>query len=310
MKIFKPKFWHKKNNLLSLFFLPLSIFLQLLIILKKIIQRKKKFSTPVICVGNIYLGGTGKTPLSIEIADMLKGLNKKTAIIKKFYKAHEDEFELIKSRKIRLFTNTSREMAIKKAEMEKFDCVILDDGFQDTSIRKDLSIVCFNGEQLAGNEMTLPSGPLREPMSSLKNSQIVVINGNVNKIFEKKIRDVSKNINIYYTEYLPANLDQFTDQDLLAFAGIGNPNNFFKLLEKNNLRVVKKMTFPDHYNYSIKDLHSLVKYSINNKLKIITTEKDYFRIKHYKVSQIQYLSIKLEITNKNKFKKEIEKCLL
>ena len=310
MKIFKPKFWHKKNNLLSLFFLPLSIFLQLLIILKKIIQRKKKFSTPVICVGNIYLGGTGNTPLSIEIADMLKGLNKKTAIIKKFYKAHEDEFELIKSRKIRLFTNTSREMAIKKAEMEKFDCVILDDGFQDTSIRKDLSIVCFNGEQLAGNEMTLPSGPLREPMSSLKNSQIVVINGNVNKIFEKKIRDVSKNINIYYTEYLPANLDQFTDQDLLAFAGIGNPNNFFKLLEKNNLRVVKKMTFPDHYNYSIKDLHSLVKYSINNKLKIITTEKDYFRIKHYKVSQIQYLSIKLEITNKNKFKKEIEKCLL
>ena len=173
-----------------------------------------------------------------------------------------------------------------------------------------LSIVCFNEEQLAGNEMTLPSGPLREPMSSLKNSQIVIINGNANKIFEKKIGDVSKNINIYYTEYLPTNLEQFADQDLLAFAGIGNPNNFFKLLEKNNLRVVKKMTFPDHYNYSIKELDSLVKYSINNKLKIVTTEKDYFRIKNYNFSQIQYLSIKLEIKNKNKFEKEIKKCLL
>jgi tetraacyldisaccharide 4'-kinase len=310
MKIFKPKFWYKKNSLISFFLLPLSIFFQFLIILKKIFHKKKKFLIPVICIGNIYIGGTGKTPLCIELARILKKSNKKIAIIKKIYKAHQDEVRLIESKKIKLFTSQSRATAIKKAEIDQFDCVILDDGFQDSSIFKDLNIICFNEEQLAGNEMTLPSGPLREPFSSLKNSQIIMINGKINEVFEKKIKAISNDINIYYSEYLPSNLNQFTSHNLLAFAGIGNPSNFFNLLEKNNLHVVKKISFPDHYNYSIKELNDLVDFAIENNLKIITTEKDYFRIKHYKILQIQYLDVKLEIKNKDKFEKEVIECLL
>ena len=256
----KPKFWHKKNSFLSFFFLPLSILLQFLIFLKKILIKKKKFSIPVICVGNLYLGGTGKTPLCIKLTEIIKKLNKQTAIVKKFYKAHEDEHNLIESKKIRLFKNTSRAVAIKKAEIENFDCVILDDGFQDSSIHKDLSIICFNGEQLDGNGMTIPSGPLREPFSSIKNTQIVLINGKFNEVFEKKIKNISKSVSIYYSDYLPNNLNQFTGQKLLAFAGIGNPNNFFNLLERNNLNIFKKIAFPDHYNYSMKELNDLVKY--------------------------------------------------
>jgi len=309
MKIFKPKFWHKKNSFLSFFFLPLSILLQLLISLKKKLIKQKKFSIPIICVGNIYLGGTGKTPLCIELAEILKKLNKKTAIIKKFYKNHEDEFRLIESKKIKLFKDVSRVTSIKKAEIEEFDCVILDDGFQDSAIIKNLNIICFNEEQLVGNGMTLPSGPLRESLSSLKNSQIVVINGNSNEVFEEKIRSISNDINIYYSKYLPANLSQFTNQNLLAFAGIGNPDNFFNLLEKNGLSIAKKLSYPDHYNYSIKELNNLIKYSIKNNLKIITTKKDYFRIEHYKIPEIQYLDVKLEIINKNKFEIEIKKYL-
>ena len=95
MKIFKPKFWQEKNSLLSFSLFPLSIFFQFLITLKKILKRKEKFSIPVICVGNIYLGGTGKTPLCIQLAGILKKFNKKNAIIKKSYKTHEDEFKLI-----------------------------------------------------------------------------------------------------------------------------------------------------------------------------------------------------------------------
>ena len=290
--------------------LPFSIFFQFLINIKKILKKKEKFSIPIVCVGNIYLGGTGKTPLCIEIAKILKKSNKKIAIVKKFYRNHEDEFKLIESNKIKLFKNVSRAMAIKKAEIDQFDCVILDDGFQDTSIIKDLNIICFNENQLIGNEMTLPSGPLREPLSSLKNSQIIVINGTNSEVFEKKIRAVSKDISIYYSEYLPTNLSEFKDQNLLAFAGIGNPNNFFNLMEKNNLQIFKKISYPDHYNYSIKELNDLVEYSINNNLKIVTTEKDYFRIEHYKIPQIQCMNIKLEIKNKDKFEKEITKCIL
>ena len=307
--MFKPKFWYKKKSVISFFLLPFSLIFQFLIILKKNFKKKEKFSIPVICVGNIYLGGTGKTPLCIELAEIFKKSGKKIAVVKKFYKAHEDEFKLIESKKIKLFKNSSRVMAIREAEINKFDCVILDDGFQDSSIIKDLNIICFNEGQLAGNEMTLPSGPLREPLSSIKKSQIIVINGNINDVFEKKIKKISKDISIYYSQYLPTNLNKFTNHNLLAFAGIGNPDNFFNLLEKNNLRVVKKVSFPDHYNYSLNDLYDLVNFSIKNNLKIVTTEKDFFRIEHHNISQIQCLNIELKINNKDKFEKEIIKCL-
>ena len=88
MKLFKPKFWDNKYSLISFVLLPISIFVQFLIILKEIFVTKKKFNIPIFCVGNIYLGGTGKTPLSIEIVEMLKKFGKKTAVIKKSYQNH------------------------------------------------------------------------------------------------------------------------------------------------------------------------------------------------------------------------------
>ena len=309
MKMLKPKFWSQKNSLLSFILFPLSIFLQILIYLKKKITKKRKVSIPVICVGNIYLGGTGKTPLSIEIVKILEKLNKKTAIIKKSYKDHEDEFKLISSNQVALFKDSSRYNGINEAIKQKFDCVVLDDGFQDFSISKNLNILCFNERQLIGNGMTLPSGPLRESLSSLKKCQIVVINGNVNIEFEKKIKNISNNISIYYSKYVPDNIESFKNKNLLAFAGIGNPENFFYLLENNNLKIKKKISFSDHYNYSLKELNKLIYFALNNGLQLITTEKDYFRISHFQLPQIEYLKVKLDIIKKNDFEKKIIRYL-
>ena len=297
MRIIKPKYWDKKNSLISFFLIPFSIFFQILVFLKSKFTKEYIFSIPVICVGNIYVGGTGKTPLSIKIAKILKKLNKKVAIIKKSYREHDDEFKLINSNKVKLFKNTSRVLAINEAIDSKFDCVIMDDGFQDRSIKTNLNIICFAERQLFGNGMTLPSGPLREPLTSIKKSQIVVINGKKNSEFENKIKNISSNINIYYSYYLPTNLINFKDHKLLAFAGIGNPENFFSLLKENNLNVVKKMPFPDHYNYSINELNEIVNFSLKNNLKIITTEKDFFRIKHFQIAQIKCLNVELKILN-------------
>ena len=144
MKVFKPKFWGEKNSLISYFLLPFAFLLQFLIKLKKKNSKKETFTIPVICIGNIYLGGTGKTPLAIEVVKILKKLNNKTAVIKKLYKNHIDEFKLIESKNIILFKDRSRSTAIKKAIAAKFECVVLDDGFQDMSIHKDINIVCFN----------------------------------------------------------------------------------------------------------------------------------------------------------------------
>ena len=110
-------------------------------------------------------------------------MNKNPAIVKKFYKNHYDEIELIKQNVGNLFLNSSRKKAMDEVQNKNFDVAILDDGYQDCSIKKDLKILCFNEKQLIGNGHTIPSGPLREKLSSIKKSQIVVINGNENKNF-------------------------------------------------------------------------------------------------------------------------------
>ena len=183
--------------------------------------------------------------------------------------------------------------------------MVLDDGFQDPSFYKDLSIICFNEKQLIGNGRIIPAGPLRESISSLKNVKIVVINGKKNIKFEQKILAISKSIKIYYSKYRPVNAKKFKNYNLIAFAGIGNPKNFFSLLKESKFKVKKTISYPDHYKFSKNELLKIISTAKKNNLKIITTEKDYYRIKHFKLNDIRYLKTKLEIKNKNKLIKNI-----
>jgi tetraacyldisaccharide 4'-kinase len=310
MKLKKPLFWNKNNNLFSFILFPFSILIQLLFFFKSIFLKTKKISIPVICVGNIYLGGTGKTPLSIEIVRILKKFNMSPVLVKKFYTDQFDEIDLINSKNIEIIKNSSRYKALKEAEERGFKSIVLDDGFQDHSIYKDLSILCFNETQLIGNGFTIPAGPLREPLSALRRSEIILINGKKNEDFENKIKSINNEINIFYSKYIAQNSHKFLNKNILAFAGIGNPENFFNLLKENNINVEKKISFPDHYNYSKKELDKLLKISKENNLKLLTTEKDFFRIKHFNITDIDYLTIKLEIINKELFEKELKKHLI
>ena len=310
MKLKKPLFWSKNNNLYSFILFPFSLLIQLLFFLKNIFLKTKKISIPVICVGNIYIGGTGKTPLSIEIVRILKTFNMAPVLVKKFYTDQFDEIDLIKSKNIEIIKNSSRYIALKEAEERGFKSVVLDDGFQDHSIYKDLSILCFNEKQLIGNGFTIPAGPLREPLSALRRSKIILINGKKNEDFENKIKSINNEINIFYSKYIAQNSHKFLNENILAFAGIGNPENFFDLLKENNINVEKKISFPDHYNYSKKELDKLLKISKENNLKLLTTEKDFFRIKHFNITDIDYLTIKLEIINEELFEKELKKHLI
>ncbi len=305
MKILKPKFWEKKTSLIALLLLPISFFLQILNIIIKKVSFKQSFKIPTICVGNIYIGGTGKTPLCILIAQELRKLGKNPAIIKKYYTEHEDEHNLIKDKYGSLFLDRNRANAIINAEKKQHDIAILDDGFQDHSIKKNLNILCFNSRQLIGNGMTLPSGPLRENLNNLKRAKLILINGNKNEVFEKKIQKISNKVKVFYSSYLPINVDEFKEKKLFAFAGIGNPNNFFELLSKNNLVVQKKLTFPDHYQFSKSEIQKIIDESLEHNLELITTEKDYFRISEHGFKNIKYLKIKLEILEKDKLINEI-----
>ena len=310
MKLKKPLFWSKNNNLFSFILFPFSLLIQLLFFFKNIFLKTKKISIPVICVGNIYLGGTGKTPLSIEIVRILKTFNMAPVLVKKFYTDQFDEIDLINSKNIEIIKNSSRYVALKEAEERGFKSIVLDDGFQDHSIYKDLSILCFNEKQLIGNGFTIPAGPLREPLSALRRSKIILINGKKNEDFENKIKSINNEINIFYSKYIAQNSHKFLNENILAFAGIGNPENFFDLLKENNINVEKKISFPDHYNYSKKELDKLLKISKENNLKLLTTEKDFFRIKHFNITDIDYLTIKLEIINEELFEKELKRHLI
>ena len=309
MNFFKPKFWDKTNiSFFSVLLIPIALTLKLLNFVKRSVTRSNQCSIPIICVGNIYLGGTGKTPLCIEIFSILKNLNMNPAFIRKKYDSFQDETNLEKQVGP-IYQNTKRMEAIKEAIQNKVNIAILDDGFQDFSINKNLSIICFNEEQWIGNGMLIPSGPLRENLSALKRADCVFINGKKNIDTENEIYSKNKEIKIFYTKHKSKNISEFKNKKVIAFAGIGNPINFFNLLKENNIDVIEEKEFPDHYNYSEKELKNLISRAKEKNAILLTTEKDYFRInKNYK-KNINLLKIVVEIQNKDQFIEEIKKII-
>jgi tetraacyldisaccharide 4'-kinase len=228
--------------------------------------------------------------------------------IRKKYKFIQDEINLQK--KIGpVYLDKKRIKAIEEAAKNKFNIAILDDGFQDFSINKNLSIVCFNEKQLIGNGLVVPAGPLREEISALKRANIAVINGKQNINFEEVIINNNKNIKIFYTKYVAQNLDSFTNTKVIAFAGIGNPDNFFDLLVENNINIIKQVKFPDHYIYSDRELKNLISLTEKNNAVLLTTEKDYSRINDDYRKKISFLKIKLKIEKHKDFVEEIKKII-
>ena len=304
MKLYKPKFWNHKN-FISLSLFPVSLIIQLVILLKKKFTKVSSFKIPIVCIGNIYVGGTGKTPLSILVSKELSKIGKKPVIIRKYYKEHMDEHSMIKENFSHLILNSDRTGAIQEAQNKNFDTAILDDGFQDYKIKKDLSIICFNSN-FEGNDFVIPAGPLREKLNSIKNAQIIVINGYKNLKFEKKILAINNNIDIYYSKYKAINYAKFSQKELLVITGIGNPENFLELLNSHKLKIAKKYIFPDHYTFSKEELNNFKSEAKKNGYQIICTEKDYHRIKEFNIKEIDYLKVELVLEKKERLIKKIQ----
>ena len=309
MNFFKPKFWDKnKISFFSVLLFPVSLLIKVLSLFKRFLIKTNQSSIPIICVGNIYLGGTGKTPLCIEIFSILKNLNMNPVFVRKKYDSFQDEADLQKQVGP-VYQNKKRIEAVKEALQNKANVAILDDGFQDFSINKNLSIVCFNKKQWVGNGLTIPSGPLRESLSALKRANCVVINGEKNRDIENKIFSKNKEIKIFYTKYRAKNISEFKNKKVIAFAGIGNPENFFDLLKDNKIDIEEEIKFPDHYEYSKETLENLINKAKENNNILLTTEKDYFRIAENYKKNISFLKIEVEIENRNQFIDQIKKII-
>ena len=303
MMIKKPKFWDKKKpGFFAYLLMPISNLVSLYNLVKKS-QNLKFPNIKTICVGNIYVGGTGKTPLSIKICQLLNRKNFKSAVLKKFYNEQKDE-QLLISNRTNLISKRDRKKCLENAIEKNYEFAIFDDGLQDKSINYDLKICCFSSNNWIGNGCIIPAGPLREKIQAIKEFDIVFLNGpnKENENIKNKIFKINRNVKIFEGRYVVKNLDKLDNsQNYVAFSGIGNPENFYSTLKENNLNIFKYFTFPDHYNYKKNELDNMKRYAIKNDLKVITTEKDYFRINKELRQDVDYIEMDLEIVNEKQF---------
>ncbi len=307
MKLKKPKFWdYNKPSLFSYLLLPFTVLIKVNNFFNQIKYNQKyiqNYKIKTICVGNIYVGGTGKTPSTIKISHILKDLGYQTVFIKKKYIESYDEEKLLEKYGD-IISKPTRVKSLEEAN-KSYDVAIFDDGLQDSSINYDLKFVCFNSNVFIGNGMLIPSGPLREEIKSLKKYDAIFLNGN-NKISDNIIVEIKKQnnkIEIFQCTYELVNLNLFNKKDkFIAFAGIGFPLNFYDTLVDNGFNIIKFLEYPDHYIYSDENIKRIIDIAKNLDAKIITTEKDYSRLEKYNYiykEKIKFIKMNLKVNNEN-----------
>ena len=306
-----PNFW-KQNNWLSNILLPLSTIYATATKLRIKLHSPYKAKCPVICIGNLTAGGTGKTPVSLSVVEMLQNMGKKPFFISRGYggRIHNvmvnkqvhtpqqvgDE-PLLLAEQAPTVVNPDRATAAQMAIAHGADCLVMDDGFQNPGLYKNISFLVFDGNYGIGNGRVIPAGPLRETLDSgLKRAQAVIILGDDKTNIASKI-----NLPIFYgkiTEQQPEN----TSRPVLAFAGIGHPEKFYNSLAKCGLNVVKTHNFPDHYFYTRAELNKLIEYAKKHDLDIYTTSKDFVKIPLSLQKEFKVLQIKVRWQNPDKLK--------
>ena len=326
MHFIKPKFWdEKKNSFLSILLYPLSIIYYLIVEIKKKIYIPQKFNIPIICVGNIYIGGTGKTSAAIEIAKILNQF-KKICFLTKGYgrKSNKDIYlnelnisnqnsedtgdeALLLNKFGHVYISNNRLEAIKNIIKLGYDAIILDDGFQDHLIFKNINILCFDSKNWIGNNNLIPAGPLREPLTSIKEANFIIIKGEKNQIIEKKIKTISPNVEIIYAENRIENIETLKNKNFIAFTGIGNPYSFFNTLIDSNIKIIKKFIYQDHFQFTEKNYKTLFQEAENNNCNLITTEKDWVRINEQFKDKVYYTKLSTLLIGKESLEKELKK---
>ncbi|TAN71489.1 MAG: tetraacyldisaccharide 4'-kinase [Methylobacter sp.] len=281
--------WYK-DPFIGVFLMPLGFLFSDFVKFRKFLYRigllkQHTLPVPVIVIGNITVGGTGKTPLLIWLAKLLKSEGFKPGIISRGYKGQAEAWpqwvdadstaEQVGDEAVLIAKQTGCPMAVSplradaaKLVLEKSDCnvILSDDGLQHYALNRDIEIAVIDGERRFGNSYCLPAGPLREPIERLQSVDFIVVNGEKSEDNEFSMQ-LSGNIAINMLSGEEKPLQELTASNCHALAGIGNPERFFKLLESVGLSC-KTHSFPDHYKFQSSDI------SFPNADLVLMTEKD------------------------------------
>ena len=329
--ISQPKFW-KNRNFVSDILLPLSFFYLFINSFKNYFEKKFKSKLTIICVGNLTIGGSGKTPTVIYIAELLKTINYNVTILLKGYggalkgplrvtqkytSSDVGDEALLHSRINETWISNIRSKGVQLIEGvdKKNNLIIMDDGLQNNSVEKDVNIAVFDGEEGIGNGRVIPSGPMRENLKfGLKKIKIVLIIGEDKSNISNLIKLINNKIKIFYATFEPdiKIIKTFKNKKIIAFAGIGFPNKFYNLLKKIHFNVLETKDFADHHIYKKNELNLLIQKSKLLNATLVTTEKDYVKIDEMEDEikrNISPFPVKLKIQKEEIFIKELKNAI-
>ena len=317
MMLRTPPFWYQSPGLISQCLSPASVLYD---------QARKLYSSriethevdiPVICVGNLIAGGSGKTPVVQSLYRFIKGykIAEHPVILSRGYGGDKlsapllvtedeippsnigDEARML-SRNAPVIIFPDRYYSALYAQDCRFDMIILDDGFQNPGLAKDLSLLVIDGEKGFGNGKLLPAGPLREPVDDgLSRADACIIMG------EDKlgIRDLIPDGVHCFSARVGTDFAPKRNQEYIAFCGLAHPDKFKTTLEKQNVPLVDFISYPDHYAYSAADVAKLISRAQQTGARLITTEKDAARLSYFEERlepHLDVLQIHLQWSNK------------
>ena len=304
-----PKHWQTKNILALTLFLPSCLY-ALATWMRIKLNKPKKVNVPVICIGNLTAGGSGKTPVSVSIANILKKIDKNPYFISRGYGGSISDVKvdlnmhspkevgdepLLLAKEAPVVVNHKRYEGAQKAINDGADIIIMDDGFQNPSLYKDISFLVIDGNVGLGNMFPIPAGPMREFLSQgKKRAQAIILLGEDKTNIAKKFEGMP----IFYGDVVTKDIKK-ENKNVVAFAGIGRPQKFYNSLEQNGFNIVKSFDFPDHYFYKDNDLKKIINEAEKLDADIYTTSKDFVKIPIAFRNKIKVLEIEIKWRNYN-----------
>lgn len=289
-----PHFWYRSSGFLSRLLKPLGIVYGYFTARRFRKTMPYQTGIPVVCVGNLSVGGTGKTPVCLALMDLMRRFQKKIFFLNHGYKSRlknilvnpmihsaldvGDE-ALLLSQKAPTIVDNQRARGAQLAVRHHAQGIIMDDGFQNPSLIKTLSFVVVDGVLGFGNQSVIPAGPLREPVDvGLKRADAVIIVGQDVWNTRSFLMQRGFDLPIFSGSFVlnPRIVARLREEHVFAFAGIGNPDKFFESLRMNGIFVDKTQKFPDHYQYTRFDLERLCE--VSKGLTLVTTTKDAVKI--------------------------------
>ena len=257
----------------------------------------RRANVPVICIGNFTLGGTGKTPAAIAVAELLKREGRKPALLTRGYggslsgpvavdpqrhtAADVGDEALLLAQAAPTIVSPDRVAGAQAAEAQGADIIVMDDGLQNPSLVKDLTIALVDARRGTGNSNLFPAGPLRAPLDAqLERCNAVLIVGDGTKAEAVAAKAQQRGLPLFHGALWPdeAAIAALSARPVLAFAGIGDPEKFFATLRAAGIDVKATRAFPDHHRFSAEEAGELIMQAEHNGLRLVTTAKDHARM--------------------------------